>query len=182
MYLKSEINTQLDNLISKYNYLAFFSNESEITDEDTIASKSELFRISITPIRNNQNLIINYTIPSEKYCPYSTVSSASSDTVFTLVSASGFKIGDRIQIKIPGSFLDRKISAKSGNIITVSESIGMTLTSGIEVITKCTQIGLIRDGSSGANTGTLAVLLNEDFSKKSGSIITGTMTIPLKGK
>jgi len=182
MYLKAEINTQLNDLISKFNYLAFFSNESEITDEDTIASKSELFRIAITPVRNNQNLIITYTIPADKYCPYSTVSSASSNTQFTLVSATGFKVGDRIQIKISGNYLDRKISAKSVNIITVSESIGMTLTSGIEVITKCTQIGLIRNGSSGANTGSLAVLLPENFAKKEGSIITGTMTIPLKGK
>jgi hypothetical protein len=181
MYIRAELEQQLDDLIPKFNYIAFFSNESEISTEDTISSKSELFRIAVTPVRSNQNLIISYTIPSDKYCPNSTVSSASSNTQFTLVSATGFIVGDRIQIRIPGNYLDRKISAKSGNIITVSESIGMTLTSGIEVIVKCSQVGLIRDGSSGANTGSLAFLFPENFAKKEGSTIPGTMTIPMKG-
>ena len=181
MYIRAELEQQLDDLISKYNYIAFFSNDLDISSEDTIGAKTELFRIAVTPTRSNQNLIIPYTISSSQYCPNSTVSSASSNTQFTLVSASGFAVADRIQIRIAGNYLDRKVSAKSGNIITVSESIGSTLTSGIEVITKCTQVALIRDGSSGANTGSLAFIFAEDFAKKQGSTITGVMTIPMKG-
>lgn len=181
MYIRTEIDKQLDDLISKYNYIAFFSNDSEISTEDTLALKTKLFRVAVTPTRSNQNLIIPYTISSSQYCPNSTVASASSNTQFTLVDANGFAVGDRIQIRIPGNYLDRKVSAKSGNIITVSESIGSTLTSGIEVITKCTQVALIRDGSSGLDTGSLAFIFPEDFAKKEGSTITGVMTIPMKG-
>lgn len=181
MQIQNEIETILNYFISKYNYIAFFSNSEDISSEDAIGSKRELFRIPITFSISNNKLVANYDISTSQYCPSSTISTASSGTEITLLSTAGFAVNDIVQVKIAGNYQDRRITSIVSNTITLDRTLGIIPTSGVQVIIKCTQSAIIREGSSGANSGTLAWIFKEDFAKESGTTVPGTVQIPLKG-
>lgn len=91
-----------------------------------------------------QTTFLTSFLPADNNGAYTTVATAASPTSFTLTSATGFQIGDRIEIE--GQ--KRTIANLSGVTVTLDEALSVAPTVGAEVQVIWGETGLLINGDS----------------------------------
>lgn len=178
--IQSKLTAGITKLVEDINYIAFFSNDARSTDTDTIGSKTELFRIAVTPSVSGVKATISYTLTTAMYGPSSTVASSVSTTVMTLTDASDFTEGDRVIVKVSGNFQKRRITDVTGNQITLDTALSAIPANGTVIRVLITQRAIIENGTGSANSGTLYQIEDWEYEKQQGVEVPGTIDLKLE--
>lgn len=138
------------------NYVSITTKDITLSKSDGDLSSSsplELARVAVGSVTENDFYSTwTTTIPSGIGTTASSgISSVTSQTEFTLNDASNFRVGDRILV--PGQFVERRITAKSGNDITINSPFSGIVTDDDNLIQLITQVMLVYNGTASLNTG-----------------------------
>ena len=148
-------NEILDDILDSITHVAFFTNYIP-TQNDTMVTRHELARVVPVKSRVNNLARWEFVIPVGLVdCPSTTVVSATTTTL-VLTDGSLFSTSDeRVRISLPTSE-QRDIIAKDGaNTIIINPALPVAPGAGIVVDVLLSEVALVRNGLSGANTGTI---------------------------
>lgn len=138
-------------------HAVFYTDYDAFNSTDTKTGKNELGRVALTSSVVDNTIIKSFNISSSiANCLNTTISSASSSTVFDLTSITGLAIDDRIEITLSSGTYDRKVTNISSNTVTISEPLPSTPTAGNVVRQKISNVGFVTNGTSSSGSGTLA--------------------------
>jgi hypothetical protein len=168
----------------EFNYVVFTSNFDVPNQSTTLASDNrEIGRVAVDSITDNgSSLTVNYTLDSATAnCLSTTVSGASSNTVFDLTSVTGLGVNDRIQITLNGVEYDRKVTNISTNTITVTPPLPSTPSVSDIVKQKISRIALVYNGTASSGTGTVGAWNQYIVYKDSTMSIPGAFPFLVKG-
>jgi hypothetical protein len=106
------------------------STSYDIPDKNSTLAL-ELGRVAVdAPVRSGSVITVASSFgASDAICLNTTISGVTSTTVFTVTSATGLQIGDRVQItlsNLSNRKEERKISNIAGSTITLSEALSAT--------------------------------------------------------
>lgn len=179
----THITDEITWLKDQITHIAFYTEYEPFNTNDILdSSKHEIGRVAVTPNIVNNQITINYTINSSTAnCSSTIISSVTSNTICVLTSASGFDIGDRIEIDTTGSgtYQECKIINKSSSTITIDRQLN--LVTGRTVRIKISNKAIIKNGTLTSKSG--AFVYSEQFIKfkNSSQAITDNIILNLSG-
>jgi|TARA_R100000049_G_C1935906_1_gene79775 hypothetical protein len=181
--------TYLDDLVTTVvadcDFIAFVADYAKPTATTDIQDSgvNQLGRVVPTSVTSSGTKItVTSTINTSTANPLdTTVSSASSTTVFDLTSVTGLTVGDRLEITLSTGTEDREIDSISTNTITVTKAYSSAPAVSDVARGKISAVHIIKGGTIGGVDGATLAAFQTVLFKANTEEKTFTHTIDLIG-